>query len=347
MGSSEITPRAARIKLERVDRLLSHLSAARRLFEEIDSSENSEIVASLIDGLAPSRSRYQSISDGRIEPRKRFKKQIRPEGAAIPEYILCLDECGSHVPEAARSNFPVFCVSGIILSKAAYGTIDDLWKAWKTTYLGSPDIVVHEPEVRGCTKNFRRSTSSERENLWKALEDILAKIDFTCICAVVDLRSFYELHPDGKVDHFLPKSIYLMCIDFIMERFVNFLHHRDDARGSVVAESRGTVEDAIVHAEFMRLLTEGTQYVPPVSFRWALRPYIEFYVKKRNHTGLQIADLSARPFAEKILAPETTPARWDIFSARLYDGMKDAPHSYGLKVFPLTEENNPFATRKS
>ncbi|MGC4192850.1 MAG: DUF3800 domain-containing protein [Thermomicrobiales bacterium] len=340
MADDTVSSRAARIKLERADRILSHLKAAKGICDEIDSPALRTAIDALIQGLTPRRSRYQSLADGRIEPRDRFKRQVRPEGVRIPEYVLCLDECGSHVPQAALSRFPAFCVSGVILSKDAYETTDVLWKAWKAEYLGNPSIIVHEPEVRGCSGHFRRSTAPEREALWEALADILGRLDFACISAVVDLREFYQIHPNGEVDPFLPKSVYLMCIDFILERFVHFLQHRGgDARGSVVAESRGAAEDATVHAEYIRLHIEGTQYVPPGSFRHALRPHMEFYVKNRNHSGLQIADLAARPFAEKILWPTSTPARWDIFSSRLYDGMKGKPGGYGLKIFPLRAPN--------
>jgi len=348
MANADISPRGARIKLERVDRLISHLVSAQHICDEIGTSQTRDAIQVLLEALAPQRARLQSLAEGRIEPRGRFPKQVRPEGALIPEYILSLDECGSHVPQAASSDFPVFCVSGVILSKDTYEATDVLWKAWKTEHLGSPGIVVHEPEVRGCSGNFRRSTPVEREALWRSLEDILSRLDFTCISAVVDLRALYQLHPDGEVDPFLPKSVYLMCIDFILERFVHFLHHYGgDARGTLIAESRGAAEDAFVHAEYIRLQTEGTQFVPPGSFRHALRPNMEFAIKKRNHSGLQIADLAARPFAEKVLSPDSTPPRWDVFASRLYDGMKEKPGSYGLKVFPLTETNDPFDRHKS
>ena len=168
-------------------------------------------------------------------------------------------------------------------------------------------------------------------------------MDFTCIAAVVDLRAFLDHYPSGNVDDFLPQSCFLMCIDFVMERFVHYISGRDGTgRGEVVAESRGEREDAKVAAEFIRLHLEGTQFVSDSYFRYQLRPYIEFQPKRTNSSGLQIADLSARPFAERVLNPASAPARWDVFSRKLYDGGKGAPESYGLKVFPLTNENHPF-----
>lgn len=287
-------------------------------------------------------------ANGRIEPRKRFKIKPRPEGVRIPRYVLCLDECGSHVRGIVDSKFPGFCLSGVIVAEDDYEAFDVTWKAWKARNLGSPQVIVHEPEVRGGSGSFARPDSAERIQLQDSLADTLDGLSFTCIAAVVDMREFIAQHPDGRVDDFLPTSCYLMCIDFIMERFVHYLHHvGGGARGFVVAESRGAYEDASVHAEYIRLHLEGTQFVPPATFRTYLRPYIEFFVKKRNHSGLQIADLAARPLADRVLNPQSDPPRWEVFRPKLYDGAKGAPESYGLKVFPLTELNDPFWDQKS
>jgi hypothetical protein len=105
----------------------------------------------------------------------------------------------------------------------------------------------------------------------------------------------------------------------------------------VFAESRGDREDAEVHAEFIRLLLEGTQWQTDGWFRYQLRPYLEFLPKARNITGLQIADLGARPIAEKILQPTSTPERWSLFRSRFYDGVEGRPSSFGLKVYPAPE----------
>jgi hypothetical protein len=82
------------------------------------------------------------------------------------------------------------------------------------------------------------------------------------------MQALQRSHPTGIVDDYLPTACSLMGIDFVMERFVHFLQHRgQDARGLMLAESRGTLEDAKVHAEFIRLHIEGTQYLSAHAFR--------------------------------------------------------------------------------
>lgn len=334
-------PRAARYELERVRDLLSHLELAKVALRGVGYETTA--IDTLIAEARVHAERLASAAGGRIDSRRRVKRPARPGHARVSEYYLFLDECGNHVPGYIDPKFPAFCLSGIIVSREAYEAFDVVWKAWKTRYLGAPDQLTHEPDVRTCSGKFHRADPYAQEDLLLALESVLRDLEFRIIAAVVDLEAFEGLYPDSAVDEFLPQSSYLMCIDFVMERFVHFLQHEGrDGKGLVVAESRGLKEDAIVHAEFIRLHLQGTQFVSQSDFRRQLRPHIEFYRKSRNSSGLEVADLTARPLAEIVLDPEGDPARWNVFRDKLYDGGKDEPHKYGLKVYPLTEANDPF-----
>jgi len=241
---------------------------------------------------------------------------------------------------AAGDPFPVFCLCGIIVNRDHFAAFDRRWRTWKAHNLGSALVEVHEPNVRKRSKEFHRDSRQQEQGLIDALSRELSDLDFVCIAGAIDKRSFAALHPSGRVDDFLPTSGYLMCVDFVIERFVHFLYHAGrDAQGLVVAESRGLREDAEVHAEFLRLQVEGTQWNSEKWFRYQLRPYIEFERKDRNHSGLQIADLVARPIAERILRPTTSPERWEVIKSKLYDGGQGRPESYGLKVFPTPRRN--------
>jgi hypothetical protein len=165
----------------------------------------------------------------------------------------------------------------------------------------------------------------------------LESLPFPCIAAAIDKVRFREMYADGRVDDFLPTSAYLMCVDFIMERFTHFLCHvGGGAQGTVRAESRGLREDALVHHEYIRLHLEGTQFCSESQFRGYLRPAIQFERKDANTSGLQIADLMARPIADKVLDPTGSPERWEVVAAKFYDGTHDRRSSYGLKIFPAS-----------
>jgi hypothetical protein len=218
---------------------------------------------------------------------------------------------------------------------AEYPAFDEAWRAWKQQWLGAPDARVHEPAVRTRSGLFFDRDVERSQARIDALEAQLASLPFVCIAAAIDKRRFADAFLTGHVDDFLPRSMYLVCVDFILERFTHFLCHvGNGAQGSVHAESRGLREDAEVHFEYVRLRLDGTQFCPPSQFRGYLRPAMQFERKVGNSSGLQIADLMARPIAEKVLNPAAAPERWGIVSSKFYDGTKDRRGNYGLKILP-------------
>ena len=126
-----------------------------------------------------------------------------------------------------------------------------------------------------------------------------------------------------------------MALDFLLERIVLALEtHFNGAYGHIIAEARGPREDALLQYEYVRLHLDGTSYISPSWFRQQLAPSIEFKIKKDNISGLQIADLLARPCGEKILDPSSSPVRWPQFRGKLCPGQETAHSILGLKVVP-------------
>ena len=103
---------------------------------------------------------------------------------------------------------------------------------------------------------------------------------------------------------------------------------------TIVAESRGPREDALLQYEYVRPLLDGTSYISPTWFRQRLSASITFMTKKDYCSGLELADLLARPCAEKIINPTTNPVRWSEFKLKLCDGKETAHSILGLKTMP-------------
>jgi hypothetical protein len=73
-------------------------------------------------------------------------------------------------------------------------------------------------------------------------------------------------------------------------------------------------------------------------FRHQLCPGIDFRLKSENNTGLQLADLLARPCGEKVLHPASNPPRWQEFRQKLCTHEGETAHSIlGLKILPWDE----------
>jgi hypothetical protein len=333
----ELAARAARIRLAKAQDCLSFLDFAKRARAGLDAT-CPDLEAAIVRA-TNEVARFSGMTGTRIEPRRRVPVQIRDEHSAPRrEFLIFIDECGHHGLAAANDPFPVFCLCAVVVDREKFATFDRSWKSWKATWLGSWRKIVHEPDIRRRSDYFYFADPLKQKAAEDSLAAQLASLDFTCIAAVIDKGQLQEHYPGGQVDAFLPPSTYLMCVDFIFERIIHFLYHAgDDAYGNVTAESRGLREDAEVHAEFLRLQLGGTQFLSDRYFRNQLRPYIQFKRKSGNDSGLQIADLAARPIAEKVLDPGSTPERWQSVASKIYDGGKGRRSSYGLKVFPSPE----------
>jgi hypothetical protein len=332
-----IHPRAARLKLAHAQDYLAFLEFARRARVRLHGDTN--VLDHEIETARNTVANLSQKADARIDPRKKLPRPVRKDHLGPrPEYLLFLDECGSHALDAKDHRFPVFCLCGVIIEATQYPAIDRGWKDWKGRVLGKRDASIHEPSVRTRSGRFYDADPVRAQAKIASLDRRLQSLPFTCIAAAIDKRRFTEMYPSGEVDDFLPTSAYLMCVDFIMERLTHFLCHAGNgAQGSVRAESRGLREDAEVHHEYLRLHLEGTQFCSGSQFRGYLRPFIQFERKDGNSTGLQVADLMARPLADKILDPGGSPERWEVVASKLYDGAQGRRSSYGFKIFPAID----------
>ncbi len=230
-------PRAARAKLAEAQDYLAHLEFARRAKLRLDGT-----TAALDEEIVRARNavvRFSDLANARIEQRRRTAARPVSAVSPRPECCLFLDECGNHNLRADDDPFPVFCLCGIIVAAERYDAFDALWKGWKARRLGSPHARVHEPKVRHCSAAFYRKDAEEQRERLDSLGQQLAELEFTCVAAAVDKRRFAELYPTGTVDDFLPRSAYLMCIDFVFERFVHYLcDAAGDARTNASGEPR-------------------------------------------------------------------------------------------------------------
>jgi len=267
---------------------------------------------------------------GRISARRRPKAIETEETCTI-----FIDECGSHSLKA-KEKFRAFCLAAVIIRDSDFKDVDAKWKQWKRDYLGSATKKVHEPDVRRREKSFWCGGDKLKQmKAIAALDKILERLDFTGIAIVVNRPAYIREIGIKAMDDSLPQHTYLMTLHFLAERLAMALHsHFNGSRGHLVIESRGPAEDAQMQYEFARLFLDGTSYVSATWFRRQFFPGIAFGDKDQNSTGLQLADLMARPCAQKVLDPNSTPNRWLAFRNKLCPGIETGNSIVGLKVVP-------------
>lgn len=328
--------RAARV-LERKASSHQNYQALLRLARRtrLDFTDDIEKVDA---ALLQAEAEFETISaavGGRISPRARAK-QTSQETCTV-----FIDECGTHAL-TSKDSFRAFSLAAVVVRDSELEDFDDRWKAWKKIYLGSSEKLVHEPDLRKRKGAFYCDGNAQRQaNAVANLSTVIGDLPFSGICCVLLRDKYVAEFGDERLDESLPQHAYLMTLHFLAERIALALQHEfGGAKGRLVFEARGPKEDASLQYEFARLFLDGTSYLSDAYFRHQFFPGLQFLNKEDNVSGLQIADLLARPCAEKALEPSSDPARWSAFQRKLCAGRFTANSILGLKVLPWHAEHD-------
>jgi hypothetical protein len=259
----------------------------------------------------------------------------RPKASSPDTCHIFIDECGSH-SLTAKESFNAFALAAIIVKDIDFPSLDEKWKGWKDAKLGSPEKLVHEPDLRRGNGSFYcGGDAARRLAAHEALENLIPNLPFTGIACILNRPEYMRIYGEQPLDASLPLHPYLMTLHFVIERAAMALQEKfAGAKAHIVIESRGPKEDAAMQYELARLFIDGTSFVSASYFRHQFFPGIVFKSKDTNCTGLQLADLLARPCAEKALAPATSPPRWNVFKRKLCDGQFTQHSILGLKIVP-------------
>jgi hypothetical protein len=319
-------PRVARQQLEVQDEYIALLRRAAAL--KTEAGQTAEVLDVLIEAGQTEQRKLQDRIGSRIVSRR------RPTGRRPALQDACLvfiDECGSH--SFAPDAFPAFALAAVIVRESDWPAFDKTWRKWKASKLGSADVIVHEPDVRRGDWPFG---GDGRADKLATLAQLIAELEFTAIVCVIRREAYAGTYGSAGLDESLPAHLYLMSLDFVLERLALCLDVEfSGGRARVIAESRGPKEDALLQYEFARLLLQGTSYISSSWFRQQLHPGITFEGKGGPFSsGLQVADLLGRPCGEKVLRPESDPVRWVEFRAKLCPGRETKNSLIGLKIVP-------------
>ena len=324
--------RHARRQLELQDQYLACLRRAQRVAADLRASPDAQL-RQLISGGEGLRARFAAQSGIVMPSRRRATPgDLNPDN----DSMVFVDECGPH-SVTAPDTFPVFTLAAVVVGRLHYGDVLNLqWQGWKATNLGSGDARVHEPEVR---KREGRFAGERGDAIVDSLRDFLKGAEFDVLACAVNRVEYRKVAAPDPLDATLPDHMYLFAMDVLFERIALVLDKKfPGGKAEVIAESRGPREDALLQYEFARLHLDGTSYIGDAFLRTCLRPGISFLGKTQNCTGLQLADLAARPISEKVADPASTPERWPEMRTKLSAG-KETKHSIlGLKIAPWSED---------
>ena len=235
--------------------------------------------------------------------------------SGFSDYIVYLDESGSPVLNTNIADYPVFVLACILMNKKTYAEqIVPAIQKFKFKYLGHDQIVLHEHDIRRQAEKFTflRANKEIRINFLSDLSNLIHQNDFeilTCVIDKTELRKNYHN----------PFDPYKLALLFSMENLALRLETLGQCGKTIhiIAESRGKKEDRQLGLEFKRIkrgkpFLQSNQADLFKKFDWQ----ILFSDKKANSTGLQLADLIARPIGIHTLRPQQDNKAYEIIKKK-------------------------------
>lgn len=243
-------------------------------------------------------------------------------------YTMYVDETGDRNLEPIDPRYPVPGLCGFVISEQSYENhfcpgLDKI----KRDHFGGEHIVLTSSAIRHRKGVFSILTDSKTNEAFIAdMNRVMTDTEYWLISSVIHKKA----HKEQYVEPFDP---YELSVDFLLERFVHFVRWHGGQLGHVVFESRSPKDDARVQREYSSVLTDGTPFISARTFRRFLGMTPTFRRKRDNINGLQGADLAAYPVARTVLHQDPHPS-FHVLAPKLYGGLFDEPHKYGLKCFP-------------
>ncbi|MEX2643966.1 MAG: DUF3800 domain-containing protein [Acetobacterales bacterium] len=241
------------------------------------------------------------------------------------DYVIYVDESGDHSLDPIDRDYPVFVLDFCIFRKDHYTTaVSPKLQAFKFAHFGHDIVVLHEHDIRKQKPPFAFLQNREKRAVFMdGLNRLIAEADFTIVAAAIDKQRLARQYAN-------PSNPYEIALTFCMERAYAFLRDRrqETLKTHIVVERRGRREDDELELAFRRV-RDGSN-------RWGAMPGFEivFADKRTNSSGLQLADLTARPIGRYVIDPGQPNRAWDIVETKLRRSPTGAVNGWGLKIFP-------------
>jgi len=253
------------------------------------------------------------------------------------KYIIYVDESGDHSLQTIDDQYPLFVLAFCVFHKRHYSEqVVSALEKFKFNHFGHDQIILHENEIRkekGAFNIFRN-----REQKLQFLDELTGIIDhskFILISCVIDKRA---LRKQADVE----SNPYHIALGFCLETLYEFLEEKEQHQKKtfVVVECRGKKEDNELELGFRRICDGNNRLVKQLPFE------VLFSDKKAMSSGLQLADLVARPIGLNLLRPSQENRAFEVLKQKFYcDGGREKVGSgyegVGMKIYPAPESEKP------
>lgn len=245
--------------------------------------------------------------------------------AEFSEFIVYVDESGDHGLQSIDPDYPIFVLAFVIFRKEEYASVavPDMLR-FKFRHFGHDQVILHEHDIKKAKGAFRFLTNTKRRELFVSdLTAMMTRSSFTLVAVVIRKSRLTERYAT-------PANPYELAMEYGLERVCAHLeeHGQSGRRTHVIFERRGGKEDGDLELAFRRVTSGGNAKCSRVPLDIVMTD------KKAVSTGLQIADLVARPIGLHVLRPGQVNRAWDTIEPKLRRSAAGKIDGFGLKCFP-------------
>lgn len=259
-----------------------------------------------------------------------------PPAGPFSNFVVYVDESGDHGMQTVDPNYPVFVLAFCVFYKGHYcEKIVPALQKFKFNHFGHDHVVLHENEIRKEKGSFKFQSRHHKHDFLNQLTGIIDASNFIFISCVIDKVRLRDRQEQLS-------NPYHLALGFCLETLYEFLQEKnqDDTLTHVVVECRGTKEDNELELEFRRICDGANRQNKRLPFE------IVFADKKTNSSGLQLADLVARPVGLSVLRPDQENRAFDVLKQKFFcsggrDNVGLGFENWGLKIYPAPESEKP------
>ncbi|MEX3961059.1 DUF3800 domain-containing protein [Paraburkholderia sp. EG286B] len=244
------------------------------------------------------------------------------------DYLVFVDESGSPSMGRIDPDFPLLVLAFLIVRKDQYlREIVPAIQGFKFKHFGHDQVILHEREIRRDLGPFSFLKTRElKSNFLGELSAIMEAAPFALVATVIRKDRLQARYKD-------PANPYFLALQYGLERVCAYLRQQGDWRQQphpkvhLIVEQRGRNEDDELELEFRRICDGGNYNHEKFAFD------IVFANKQSNSSGLQLADLVARPVGMSVIRPDQQNRAFELLQGKLVR-VRGYAAGWGLKVFP-------------
>jgi hypothetical protein len=272
-----------------------------------------------------------------VEPLPQDTSSVESTPRVFSDYVVYVDESGDHSLTSIDADYPVFVLALCIFHKRHYSEkIIAAVEKFKFNYFGHDSVVLHEHEIRKQKGAFVfLSQRKVREGFMASLSSIMEASNFVLIAGVVDKQRLNKNEGASS-------NPYHIALGLCLEALSSFLTEKGQQhlKTHVIFECRGRKEDAELELEFRRIGDLGRLSAAQAQLE------IVFANKQTNLTGLQLADLVARPIGLSYLRPHQPNQAFELLRRKFYcsGGRRQLGVDFeglGLQIYPPHKAKSP------